>query len=150
MTMKQQKKHPARYRFFQHTADIRIRTYGRDLAQAFSHVIPALQKIWLDRHCSRSRRAELLTLTASNPDILLYRYIESFIIRLDCEYELPVRARDCAIEKTETGYSLRATIDYDLAEHYHFISGIKAITYHLMKTEIRNDGSWYTQFVLDL
>ena len=111
-----------------HTADAKLRAYGRTLDEAFAHVVEALAAIATDREVSRARSLDV--------------HVEARDVQ-----GLLAGTADVTIGRNTSGYALSATLHGDTARAYG--CNLKAATYSDMIAEER-DGVWTLQAVVDI
>ena len=140
-----------RWEHYEHTADIGIRGYGRTLEEAFENVAMALFDVMVNVKKVEPKEVREIEVEGEDLYALLYNFLEELLILHDTE-GLVFSDFDVKIEKTEKGYKLKAKaygepLDYEKHEPKE---EVKAITYHDMKIEQLEDGTWIAQLVPDL
>jgi len=137
------------YEFLQHTADIKIRAWGKTLEEAFEKAAEAFTDTTVDIRTVEPRERDELTVHGDDLEELLYNFIEELIIRLDSDGKLYSRFR--VRISGDGGYTLEAEMwgEYlDLSKHEPKIH-VKAMTYHEMR--IYREGDRYIiEYVLDI
>ncbi|NJE08789.1 archease [Thermococcus sp. M39] len=140
-----------KWEHYEHTADIGIRGYGRTLEEAFENVAMALFDVMVDVRKVEPKEVREIEVSGEDLYALLYNFLEELLILHDTE-GLVFSDFEVKIEKTEEGYKLKAKaygepLDYGKHEPKE---EVKAITYHDMKIEQLEDGTWIAQLVPDL
>ncbi|ALM74541.1 Archease, tRNA m5C methyltransferase chaperone [Thermococcus barophilus] len=140
-----------KWEHYEHTADIGIRGYGRTLEEAFENVAIALFDVMVDVEKVEPKEVREIEVSGEDLYALLYNFLEELLILHDTE-GLVFSDFEVKIEKTKEGYRLKAKaygepLDYGKHEPKE---EVKAITYHDMKIEQLEDGTWIVQLVPDL
>ncbi|MEZ0248851.1 MAG: archease [Thermoproteus sp.] len=141
---------PAEYRYGEHTADVLIVAYGCTLGEAFKNAAIATADVTY--YTERVRPAEIKTVELEHDDLegLLFSWISEVLYLFDGE-KFAI-SRDISVDVSGGGpYRLVASIrgeKYDVDRHGFKGLIVKAMTYNMM--EIRRDGYWSLQFVVDI
>ncbi|AHF80316.1 Hypothetical protein TES1_0930 [Thermococcus paralvinellae] len=140
-----------KWEHYEHTADIGIRGYGKTLEEAFENVAIALFDVMVDVRKVEPKEMREIEVSGEDLYALLYNFLEELLILHDTE-GLVFSDFDVKIEKTKEGYKLKVKaygepLDYEKHEPKE---EVKAITYHDMKIEQLEDGTWIAQLVPDL
>ncbi|EHP69398.1 hypothetical protein MetMK1DRAFT_00021540 [Metallosphaera yellowstonensis MK1] len=135
-----------KFEFFDHTADVGIRAWGKTLEEAFENSALAVFEVMTDT--SKVERRERREVTVEGYDLknLLYRWIESLLFYYDTELLL-----FSAFKVTIEGLSLRGEAlgeKFD-PERHERRTVVKAMTYHEMEITKR-DGGYEITFVVDI
>jgi len=140
-----------RFEFLEHTADVYIAAYGRDLAEAFENAALAMFETMTDVDAVKPEIQELVEVKGEDKQALLYSWLEELLVRFEISEKLYSKFDVKEIKETEDGYELRAVIYGELfnpAKHKQKV-GVKAITYHRM--EIKETPNKVTlKFILDI
>jgi SHS2 domain-containing protein len=140
-----------RFEFLEHTADVYIAAYGKDLAEAFENAALAMFDVMTDvKNVSPKVRASI-KVKAEDECALLYSWLEDLLIRFDTNGMFYSRFKISDLSENSNGCSLNAEIwgeMYDPKKHKQKV-GVKAVTYHRM--EITKDPEKVTlKFILDI
>ncbi|MBO8174541.1 MAG: archease [Thermococcus sp.] len=140
-----------KWEHYEHTADIGIRGYGRTLEEAFENVAIALFDVMVNVRKVEPKEVREIEVSGEDLYALLYNFLEELLILHDTE-GLVFSDFEVKIEKTKEGYKLKAKaygepLDYEKHEPKE---EVKAITYHDMKIEQLEEGTWIVQLVPDL
>lgn len=137
------------YEILDHPADVKFRTHGETLEDAFSEVVPAVSAL-VDGANESSRRTVTreAELEARNLEALLFDFLNQLILFQDLEDAVVTQATDLRIEETGSGYSLSSIIHAIPIASDQPRLDIKAPTYSQMRVE-QNDG-WTIEAVLDV
>lgn len=132
-----------KFEFFEHTADVKFRAYGKDLEEAFSNAALATFQVMTDIAKVKEVEEKEIFVKSSSNQALLFDFIDELIFLLDTEGFLLSKV----LKLTITNDELHAVIIGDNADNYEVHTYVKAPTYNEM--EINKDPIW-VQVVLDL
>ena len=136
------------FEFLEHTADLKFRSYGRTLNEAFANAGKAVFSAIADLSNVDSAVSEDITLEAENLEMLLHDFLSELIYFFSVE-GLLLKKFDVKIVEVDT-YQLHATVYGDELNHkkHALHKEVKAATYHDMKIEKQNNG-WVIEVVCD-
>jgi len=136
-----------RYELLDHTADIGIIAFGRDLPEAFGNAAYAMFDILTDINRIRETDSFDLQVSASNIEDLLVAWLNELLYRYETER---IVFSKFAIDDINDS-NLRATVSGEkIAPDRHEIkTEIKSVTYHQLKVEKMDDG-WRAQVIFDV
>ena len=122
-----------RFRFIEHTADVGLVAYGRNLAEAFANAAYGLFSIIAELKTVKETESRQLELSEDDAEALLFEWLNRLIYFFDVEMLLFKRfdVRDF------DGHGLKATCygeKYNPTRHQLKI-GVKAATYHMLKVD---------------
>lgn len=138
------------YEYLEHTADVKFRAYGRTLEEAFKNAAYAYADVVSDHTNVQSIVSHNIEIESEDKKSLLYDFIERLIVLLDTDSFLLAEVSELKIEKTETGFSLKAeVVGDDTPEDYIVDTHVKAMTYQEMLIE-ETPEKVIVQVVLDL
>jgi len=133
-----------KYKFLEHTADVKFQAFGSSLKSVFENSALALRETMFGKiKISEDIKKKFEVEADDNPG-LLYRFLEQFLYLLDAENFIFNRV----IIKIKNN-RLYAEVWGDLASNYKFTNDVKAITYNQMRVE-KNGRKFMTQVVLDV
>lgn len=135
-----------KYRFLEHTADIKFVAFGKSLEKAFKNSALALKESMLKKRVRRKIKREIIV-KGDNLENLLYNFLEEILFLFDSENFLSGKVKKLKIN--EENLTLRAILLGDFSNNYTFNSHIKAITYHGMKIK-KIKKSYLCYVVLDV
>ncbi len=139
------------YRFLEHTADIKVKAYGKTLNDAFQEATRALFEVMTDTskiHPTIKRKIEV---EAEDLEALLYEWLEEFIYLFDSKGLVFSEFKVESIQQTEGRYKLEGEArgeEFDEEKHPQRTE-IKAITYHEMKIK-QSPEKTVLEFVFDI
>jgi len=139
------------FEFLEHTADVYIAAYGRDLAEAFENAALAMFETMTDIEDVKPKVEESVEVEEYDKLALLYSWLEELLVRFEINNLLYSRFKIQKIEKTAKGFKLKAKVygePFEPKKHKQKV-GVKAVTYHRM--EIQEDSAGITvKFILDI
>jgi SHS2 domain-containing protein len=130
--------------FLPHTADIKFRSYGRTLNEAFENAVLAVADILSKEQTIKSRKGKVIDVFGDDMESLLYNFLEEILYLLETENFVTAKAA-----VTMRGNNLKAELFGDDASNYSGLSHIKSPTYSEMYVKKTNAG-WELQAVLDV
>ncbi len=136
-----------RYRLLDHTADIEIVAFGRDVAEAFSNAAYAMFDILTDIDKVREKDSFDLQVSAGDIDELLVSWLDELLYRYETERFI---FRRFAVHDI-SDVSLSASVfgeGIDPSRH-EIRTEIKSVTYHQLEVK-KTDGVWKAQVVFDV
>lgn len=137
------------YEILAHPADVKFRTHGATLEDAFAEVVPAIADLVGGPDESRQRTVTRdIELAARNLEALLFDFLDQLILFQDLDGVVVTRATDLRIERTDAGYQIAAVIEAVPIPPEQPRLDIKAPTYSQMRVE-QTDG-WTIEAVLDV
>lgn len=147
-----------RYKFLEHTADVKFQAFGKTIEEAFKNSAFALKETICDVEV-KEKRKKTITIKQRDFESLLYSFLEEVLYLLDAEDFLISAITKLEIKKIKNEIFLKATILGDKASEYEFTNSVKAVTYNEMfvrKEQERNPRTnrktefWRIQVVLDV
>lgn len=140
-----------KFEFLEHTADVYIAAYGRDLMEAFENAAAATFEVMTDIDRVEPKIEEEVEVEADDEYALLYNWIEELLVRSEINQVLYSKFKVLSIEETDEGYRLKAKIwgeEFNPDKHTQKV-GIKAVTYHQMEI-IKEPDKVTVKFILDI
>ncbi len=128
-----------RYKYLDHTADLKIRAYGRTLEQAFINTAIAGFDFLTDTSKMKKRFEKKIMISANRLESLLYDYLEELLYLLDTEGIIFCEIKDMKIKKDNDKYSLQCTALGDNYKNYDVKGNIKSVTYSEMSVKKEKD-----------
>ncbi|MFC5277173.1 archease [Halorubrum rubrum] len=137
------------YEILDHPADVKFRTYGATLEEAFSEVVTAVSDlvggVTDSHHQTTTRETDL---EARNLEALLFDFLNQIILFQDLEDAVVTRASNLDIEETDTGYRLSAVLQASRIPPDQALLDLKAPTYSQMM--VIGNGEWTIEAVIDV
>lgn len=137
-----------KYKFLEHTADIKFQAFGKTLEEAFANSAFAMREIMLkdiDKTKIKKKIKKAIKVTGKDYESLLYNFLEEFLFLLDSESFILSEIDSIKIKKLE----LTANISGDNSKNYNLSNDVKAVTYNQMFVKQISSG-WQIQVVLDV
>ncbi len=135
-----------KFEVIDHTADIGIVAYGRDLKESFANAALALFSLIVDlKNVGEGSRQELEVI-AGDEEGLLVAWLNELIYLFDVEYIIFKRFEILDLTQTR----LRAICYGEKVNHlrHKLKGGVKAATYHMLKVD--KGGDYRVQVILDV
>jgi len=134
-----------KFEFLEHTADIKVRVYGKKLEEVFENAALAVSSYIAKNKKVKVKIKKKILIESKNNDELLYRFIDELLFLLDAENFIAFRAK----VKIKEG-KLEALIEGDDTRKYKGFNHVKAATYAEMYVKQLDNGKWEAQFVIDV
>ena len=143
--------HGLRYEVLEHTADIGIVAYGRDLPELFAAAAMGLSALMVDLDTVQEQLCRRLALAApvwGDYEGLLVDWLSELVYLFDAEHLLFRRYAVDAVNEQ----GLRATAWGEPVDPARHVLGtaIKAVTYHALEVRQLEDGTWQARVILDV
>ena len=133
------------YEYLEHTADVKVRAYGKTLEQAFINAAYALTNI-VTKDKIKKVIEKTIEVESEDDKSLLYDFLEQFLILIDSEGFLLAEVKELKIEDNKLTAKV---IGDDNIDSYETETHVKAMTYQEM--EIKKEKDIYTiQFIPDI
>lgn len=139
------------FEFLEHTADVYIAAYGRDLKEAFENAALAMFETMTDTIDVRREREDTVEVEGDDLEALLYNWLESLLVKFEIENMLYSGFKILGIERCDGKLRLKAKVYGELfdPERHKQKVGIKAVTYHRMEIKEGPEGAT-VKFILDI
>lgn len=137
-----------KYEFFDHTADIGIKAYGRDLNEAFENAALAVFEVMTDTSKVEPKESREIEIDGMDLENLLYRWIESLLVYYDSElllfgkFKVKIDLENLRLNAIAWGEKFNP-------DKHERRTVVKAMTYHEMSILKTNNGYELT-FVVDI
>lgn len=141
-----------KYRFFDHTADVKFQAFGNTLEEAFSNSVFAMYSVIMEPEIQQKlgeNEQKYIEVEGKDLPSLLYNFLEEFIVLLDAEFFLLKRINEIKIQKKPDKFVLKSSVIGDTNDNYETEKHIKAVTYNEMFIKKRGD-KYCVQVVLDI
>ena len=127
-----------RFEWLDHTGDVGIRVYGRDLREIFVYATKALREALVSGEGRRQKKPLVLDLFSDSSEILLLHFLKEILYFFETQKGLPLRLD---IKKLEENHIV-ADVWTDLFDpRYHVLkTEIKAVTYHQLSVQKVGEG----------
>ena len=131
---------PGKYDYPEHTSDVYVQAYGRSLDEAFENAALGLTGVITDVSLIRPEKTAEESVEAEDVQMLLYKWLEAILIRLDAE-QMVFSQFNVKIERRGDKYVLKAVMRGEKFKQGYHTSGthVKAVTFHDMEIEESTD-----------
>lgn len=137
-----------KYRFLEHTADIKFMAWGKTLEKLFENSAFALANFLSKGQDIQNKIKKKFKITGKDYEELLYNFIDGIVYLLDAENFIAVKTRVKIINK-KGKIELEASVYGDKVENYENLDYIKSATYSEMYVKKIPEG-WEAQAVVDV
>jgi SHS2 domain-containing protein len=139
------------FEFLEHTADVYIAAYGRNLAEAFENAALAMFETMTDTKDIEPLNEKTVAAKGADKQALLYDWLERLLVMFEVEGMLLSKFRIHKIQQAKDNFRLEAKVygePYDPERHKQKV-GVKAVTYHRMEVN-EAPGKVVLKFILDI
>jgi SHS2 domain-containing protein len=139
-----------KYKFLEHTADIKFRAFGKTIGEVFENSALALKET-ISKDKVGEKKKEKISLQIEGGDIenVLHQFLEEFLFLFDTKGFLLSKIKKMEIKEKSGAYFIRCEMTGDKAKNYEIANHVKAITYNEMFIKKQKDR-WVSQVVLDV
>ena len=136
-----------KYDIIEHTADVGIKAYGRDISECFAHAAVGMFDLITERSCIEEKGAYKIDLSAEDLEQLLVDFLSELLFLHGSRnlifgaITVDVDGEKCALSAIVHGEKL------DLSKHKYGME-IKAVTYHML--EIHDCEPFYVNVLFDI
>ena len=140
-----------RYEYLEHTADLKIRAYGKTLEQAFVNIAIGAFDFLTNTTKVKKKIEKKISIKAKRIESLLYDFLEELLFMLDTNGFILAEIKDMVIreDKDNKKYSLQCFALGDDYKNYEVKGNIKSVTYSEMLIKKEKDG-FVIEVVLDI
>jgi SHS2 domain-containing protein len=135
-----------KFKFLEHTADIKFQAFGKTLKEAFKNSALATFKAMYEGRVN-PKKIKKIKVKGKDLESLLYNFLEELIVLMDSEGFFISGVKTIKINQDK--FELEALISGDHAKNYKISLDVKAITYNEMFVKKIKD-KWVCQVVLDV
>ncbi len=136
-----------KYETFDHTADIGIRAFGRNLEELFANAAYALFDQLTDLRKVRKEGSREISIQGADREDLLIRWLGELLFLCESRGYLFKEFSFSRLEPTSLKAVARGE-PFDPSRH-HLKTEIKAVTYHQVEVK-EKDGRWEGRVVFDV
>ncbi len=137
-----------KYRFLEHTADIKFMVWGKTPEKIFENSALALCEFISKGQAIKDKVKKKFSVTGKDYEELLYNFIDGIIYLFDAENFISANAR-VKIRENKGRMELEAFVYGDKTGNYENLDHIKSATYSEMYVE-KIPGGWEAQAVVDV
>ena len=135
-----------KFKFLEHTADIKFQAFGKTLKEVFENSALALFNILYDKKVEEKKSYKIKA-KGKDFESLLYNFLEEFLILFDGKNFLPSKIKNLKLD--EKKFEIKAEVIGDDIINYKTSVHVKAITYNEMFVKKEN-SKWVSQVVVDV
>ena len=146
MNIKKAKLRMEKYKFLEHTADIKFQAFGKTLDEAFENSALAMFNTMYEGKIAEKIKKKI-KVSGNDFENLLYNFLEEFLVLLDSEGFFLSKIAKITID--EKKLKLEAELAGDKAQNYKIGLDVKAVTYNSMSVK-KEKGMWICQVVIDV
>jgi len=136
-----------KFKYFDHTADVMIESYGKDLEEAFMNAAEGMFGILTDIKKVKSEKKFNFAIENKKLETLFFDFIDELIYIMDTEFVI-LSSFEVTITQDEI-YHLKCSCYGDKAVNYDRHGDIKAPTYNEMEITCNPDDV-KIRFVVDI
>ena len=135
-----------RFKFLEHTADIKFQAFGKSLEEVFKNSAFAM---FTSMHDGKVQKKITKKIKVKGNDLenLLYNFLEEFLVLLESENFFLAEIKNLKIN--QKNMKLEAEVVGDDVKNYEIGVHIKAITYNEMFIK-EEKAKWISQVVIDV
>lgn len=122
-----------RFELIEHTADVGLNAYGKDLPEAFANAACGMFSIIADLDKVREVETRRVVVTADDIESLLFEWLNSLLYYFDVEMLLFDRFDIIEFADTRLVADCRGE-KYDSSRH-RIKTGVKSATYHILEVD---------------
>src|SRR3989344_179933 len=134
-----------KYKFLEHTADIKFQIYGKTLNEVFENSVLAVAEYVSRGKKIKARKGKIINVSGNDLESLFYNFLDELVYLIDAENFVAAKAK-----VTIFGYNLKAELFGDSTNNYKDLDHIKAATYAEMYIKKLPDENWEAQAVMDV
>lgn len=135
-----------KFKFLEHTADIKFQAFGKTLKEALENSILAVVETITRKEKIKLKKVKKATIKGKDNENLVYNLIEEILYLLDAE-DFVVGEAKIKLDKTKK--NMKVEFHGDDSKNYEDLNNIKAVTYNDMFIR-KEKGKWIIQVVLDV
>jgi SHS2 domain-containing protein len=140
-----------KFEFLEHTADIYVRAYGRNMEQAYENAALSMFETMTDTDKIDQIEEEIVEIEAEDQYALLYNWLEALLVKFETENMLYSKFQITSWKETAETFKIKAKIwgeRFNPEKHPQKVA-VKAVTYHRMVI-IRELEKVVLEFILDI
>lgn len=136
-----------RYEFIDHTADIGLRAYGKDLKQLFENAAAGMFAILADLKNVRAEKTVPLKLKAPNLEELFLSWLSELLYQHNGK---GMMFKEFSVDElSEKAIAAKAKGEKLNLKRHRLKTEIKAVTYHALKVQKVKD-TWQAEVIFDV
>lgn len=139
-----------KFRFLEHTADVKFQAFGKSIEDLFKNSALALKEI-ITKDKVRKKALEEFSIQIEGEDLEggLQSFLENLLFLFETKFFIWKKLKSVDIKKNEKGYEFYFEVVGQKLENQKIEAHIKAITYNEMF--VKKEGkNWVAQVVVDV
>lgn len=137
-----------KFKFLEHTADVKFQAFGKNLEESFGNAALAMFNS-MYKGKIKSVKSKKIKVNGKDLENLLYNFLEELLILIDSEGFFLSSVKSLKISDKKETFELVAEVVGDKAANYEISLDVKAITYNEMQIK-KEKGKYVVQVVLDV
>lgn len=140
-----------KFKFLEHTADVYIASYGKNIEEAFENAASAMFEVMTNTKKINPSFEESITVEAKDELALLYNWLEALLVNFEIKNMLYSKFKIFPFKKNPDSLIIEAKAWgelFDPKKHTQKV-GVKAVTYHRMEI-IKKRNEVILEFILDI
>jgi SHS2 domain-containing protein len=140
-----------KFEFLEHTADVYIAAYGKNMEEAFENAALSMFEVMTDTAKVSPNEEDSIEVEAEDEYALLYNWLEALLVKFEVNGMLYSKFKISCLEETSDGFRLKATVwgeKFNAEKHAQKVA-VKAVTYHRMEI-IKELNKATLEFILDI
>jgi SHS2 domain-containing protein len=134
-----------KFKFLEHTADIKFQAFGKNLNEAFENsALATFNAMYPEKIAAKIKKS--IKVKGKDIESLLYNFLEELIVLLDSKNFF---LSNCNVKINKEKLELKAELVGDNAKNYSIGLDVKAITYNEMFVK-KGKEMWVCQVVIDV
>ena len=129
-----------KYKYINHTADLKVRAYGKTLEEAFANAAIGGFDFLTDTTKIKKKTEKKISIKSKRLEALLYDFLEELLFLLDTESFIISDFKDMKIKQAKDKFELTCVAQGDSYKNYDVKGDIKAITYSEMLIKKEKTG----------
>ena len=137
--------------FLEHTADVYIASYGKNIEEAFENAASAMFEVMTDTKDIKPKLEDSIIVEAKDEPALLYNWLEILLVNFETKNRLYSKFKIFSFKKNLGSFIIKGKAwgeFFDPKKHAQKV-GVKAITYHRMEI-IKKRNEVILKFILDI
>lgn len=143
--------HLNKFEFLEHTADVYIASFGKNIKEAFENAALAMFEVMTDIDKIDPKLEDSIFVEAEDEFGLLYNWLEALLVHFEIKNRLLSKFEIISFEKKFNSFTLNARVwgePFNQKKHIQKV-GVKAVTYHRMEI-IKKPEKVTLEFILDI
>ena len=133
-----------KYKFLEHTADVKFQAYGKSLNEVFENSAMAMKEVMTQKVRIKSKVKKKFSVSGKDNESLMYNFLEQFLYLLDAENFVLSKVK-VSVKYNE----IFCEVWGDKKTNYKFSNDVKAVTYNQMFVK-QTSRKYIAQVVLDV